>query len=54
MTQFTGTYTLTDPNANVLGSGSASFDIAPEPATIGFLAAGLVSLAALARKRAAR
>jgi hypothetical protein len=42
---YTGTYTLTDPNNNVLGSASATFDITtPEPSTLALLALGLASL----------
>ena len=53
MTQFTGKYTLTDLSNTVLGSGSGTFAITPEPSTVGFLAAGLASLALLVRKRRA-
>jgi hypothetical protein len=43
---YTGTYTLTDPNANILGSGSATFDIVtPEPSSVALLAFGVAALA---------
>jgi len=50
MTQFTGTYTLTDSNNNIL-TGSGTFDVVPEPYTPFLIGGGLLAIGIVRRTR---
>ncbi|MGA2195123.1 MAG: PEP-CTERM sorting domain-containing protein [Bryobacteraceae bacterium] len=44
MTQFSGTYTLTDPDGDILSSGSGEYDVAPEPGSFSMMLGAALTL----------
>jgi hypothetical protein len=51
MTSFTGTYTMSDLNGDLLGSATGSFIVVPEPATTLLVGGSLIGLGIFLRRR---